>query len=125
MRGQGNPEVKDASRTLQLLQGRWTIEILYAMRVGPVRLSELKRLIPKASKKALTARLRLLESFKVIERRDFSTSVLRVEYEIVENMRGPLEDLLLRLSGWGRDHIRVSQDIPTHERNATHVARTR
>jgi DNA-binding HxlR family transcriptional regulator len=41
-----------------LLQGKWKIHILYAMRTKPVRLSELTCLFPFASKKALTACLR-------------------------------------------------------------------
>lgn len=39
------------SRVVELLQGKWTVQILCAMRTGPVRLSELKREIPFASKK--------------------------------------------------------------------------
>jgi hypothetical protein len=39
-----------------------TVQILCAMRTGPVRLSELKREIPSASKKALTSSLRSLEA---------------------------------------------------------------
>ena len=40
------------SRVVELLQGKWTVQILCAMRTGPVRLSELKREIPFASKRA-------------------------------------------------------------------------
>jgi hypothetical protein len=46
------------SRVIELFQGKWTIQILCAMRERPVRLSELKRKIPLASKNALTAALR-------------------------------------------------------------------
>lgn len=45
-------------RVAILLQGKWTIHILCAMREHSVRLSELRRLIPAASKKALAASLR-------------------------------------------------------------------
>lgn len=50
------------SRVVELLQGKWTVQILCAMRTRPVRLSELRRAIPPASKKALTASLRSLEA---------------------------------------------------------------
>jgi DNA-binding HxlR family transcriptional regulator len=78
------------SRVVELLQGKWTIQILCAMREHPVRLSELKRAIPSASKKALTASLRSLEAARVVLRRDLSSSVLHVEYELADTMREPL-----------------------------------
>src|SRR5579871_357699 len=92
---------KRISAVATLLQGKWTVEILSAMRVGPVRLSELKRQIPLASKKGLTARLRSLEAARVILRRDLSTSVLHVEYTFAAALREPLIALLDSLAEWG------------------------
>lgn len=86
---------------MELLEGRWAIQILAAMKNGPVRLSQLKRSNPVASKKALTARLRWLESAGVVVRRDLSTSVLRVEYELADAMRQPLLELLDHLAQLG------------------------
>ncbi len=90
------------SRVVELLQGKWTVQILCAMRTRPVRLSELKRAIPSASKKALTASLRSLEAARVVLRRDLSSSVLHVEYELAPAMREPLITLLDQLAEWGR-----------------------
>ena len=74
------------------------------MRTRPVRLSELKREIPSASKKALTASLRSLEAAHIVLRRDLSSSVLRVEYEIADTIREPLSALLDQLAEWGRSY---------------------
>jgi DNA-binding HxlR family transcriptional regulator len=87
---------------VELLQGKWTIQILCAMREHPVRLSELKHAIPSASKKALTASLHSLEAARVVLRRDLSSSVLHVEYELAGAMREPLVALLDHLAGWGK-----------------------
>jgi DNA-binding HxlR family transcriptional regulator len=89
------------SRIVELFRGKWTIQILCAMREHPVRLSELKRKIPSASKKALTASLRTLEAARLVLRRDLSSSVLHVEYELAEPMREPLLMLLNHLAEWG------------------------
>jgi DNA-binding HxlR family transcriptional regulator len=89
------------SRVVELLQGKWTVRILYAMRAHPVRLSELKRELPFASKKALTASLRSLETARVVLRRDLSSSVLHVEYELAEAKRVLLVTLLDSLAEWG------------------------
>lgn len=96
--------VEQISRVVELLQGKWTVQILCAMRERPIRLSELRRGIPSASKKALTASLRSLEAARIILRRDLSSSVLRVEYEIADTMRAPLSTLLDQLAEWGGSH---------------------
>ena len=85
-------------RTMKVLRGKWTVQILCALLNGPVRLSQLRRLIPTASKKALTANLRSLEQLHLIVRRDLSNSVLHVEYEIAEAARQPLATLVNQLS---------------------------
>ena len=89
------------SRVVRMLQGKWTIPILCAVRTQRVRLSELRRAIPTASKKALTASLRSLKAANVVVRRDLSGSVLHVEYELVDTMRKPLVTLLDHLAEWG------------------------
>ena len=86
------------ARTMKVLRGKWTVQVLCALLNGPVRLSQLRRLIPTASKKALTANLRSLEKVNLIVRRDLSSSVLHVEYEIAELARGPLATLVDQLS---------------------------
>ena len=90
------------SRTAELFRGKWTIQILCAMRARPVRLSELKREIPSASKKALTASLRSLEAAQIVLRRDLSSSVLHVEYELADARRKHLVALLDHLAEWSK-----------------------
>lgn len=86
------------ARTMTVLRGKWTVQVLCALLDGPIRLSQLRRLIPRASKKALTANLRSLERLHLIVRRDLSSSVLHVEYEIAEPARAPLAALVEQLS---------------------------
>jgi DNA-binding HxlR family transcriptional regulator len=102
MNAMGTSYTGRVSRVIELLQGKWTVQILCAMRARPVRLSGLKREIPSASKKALTASLRSLEAAHIVLRRDLSSSVLRVEYEIADTIREPLSALLDQLAEWGR-----------------------
>jgi len=98
------PYVKRVSRVVGLLNGKWTIQILCAMRDRPIRMGALRRAIPDASKKALTASLRRLEAEGFVLRRDMSGIVLRVEYELTEELRGPIIALLDHLSEWGNVH---------------------
>lgn len=97
--------VEQVKRGARLLEGKWTVHILCAICDHPMRLSGLKRAIPSASKKALTASLRALETEGIVRRRDMSSTVLRVEYEIMEVAHLPLKSLLSCLSQWATLHV--------------------
>lgn len=84
-----------------LLQGKWQVNILCAMRHGPVRIGQLGRMIPGASKKVLAQSLRKLEASGIVARRDLSDLVLHVEYELQTDIREGIIALLDNLSAWG------------------------
>jgi DNA-binding HxlR family transcriptional regulator len=109
-----NKEVEKIEFVLRTLQGKWTVEILCAMRDGPVRFGQLSRLIPRASKKALTASLRWLQDTKIITRRDLSRSVLHVEYQLADNAHEPITALLSYLANWASV---LSRSISGRENN--------
>jgi DNA-binding HxlR family transcriptional regulator len=89
--------LEQVTRTMEVLRGKWTVQILCALLAGPVRLSQLRRLMPAASKKGLTTNLRALQKVELISRRDLSNSVLHVEYEIAQSARAPLIALVDQL----------------------------
>jgi DNA-binding HxlR family transcriptional regulator len=88
-----------------LFHTKWRIQILCAMRSGPVRLGQLARLIPGASKKMLTQNLRQLEADGIVVRRDMSDLVLHVEYELSDSEREGVCALLDHLEQWGNLHL--------------------
>ena len=85
-----------------LLQGKWRVQILCAMRIGPVRLGQLVRLIPNGSRKMLVQNLRNLESAGIVIRRDLSDLSLHVEYDLEPCLRESICLLLNELSNWGQ-----------------------
>ena len=89
------------AQVIELLQGKWTVHVLCALCKGPVRFGELRRILPAASKKSLTASLRSLEAAHVVLRRDLSGPLLHVEYQLTEPMRESLTVLLASLTAWG------------------------
>jgi DNA-binding HxlR family transcriptional regulator len=90
-----------ASHAVDILQGKWKIQILCFMRWGPVRLGQLGRIMPSASKKVLTENLRELESHGLIVRREFSGAIRHVEYDFPETMRPSLILILDHLAEFG------------------------
>lgn len=91
-----------------LLQGKWRVHILCAMRSGPVRLGQLGRLIPAASRKMLTENLRKLEGHGIVVRRDLSEKSLHVEYDFDDSAREAVRAVLDALAAWG--NFQLSQD---------------
>ncbi|WP_114207443.1 winged helix-turn-helix transcriptional regulator [Acidisarcina polymorpha] len=89
-----------------LLQGKWRLHLLSAMRNGPVRLGQLRRQIPGASKKLLTQHLRKLEADGIVIRRDLSNVLLHVEYDFNPSVRESIDSVLNALTSWGDTYTR-------------------
>ena len=64
-----------------LFQSKWRAQILCALRSGPVRLGQLVRLIPGASKKMLTQNLRRLRADGIVVRNNLSNLRLHIEHD--------------------------------------------
>jgi DNA-binding HxlR family transcriptional regulator len=80
-----------------LIRGKWRLRILLCLADGPLRLSQLRKAIPGASKKVLVDNLQGLVRLGVIERHDFSTRIRRVEYVLSEFSRERVIRLLSAL----------------------------
>jgi len=78
------PESCPLLECMSIIGGAWTPNIIWYLRDGPRRFSELRADIPQISAKVLTARLRELEDCGVVERRVMPTSPPSVEYSLNE-----------------------------------------
>lgn len=67
------------------LTGRWVLQILMALNRGQMRFTRLRRAIPKVSANVLTARLRELETARLITRTNLPPPTAYQVYEL-----GPL-----------------------------------
>jgi DNA-binding HxlR family transcriptional regulator len=68
--------------TIELLGGKWKLMILFQLAPQPLRLSELKRLIPDISEKMLIQELKTLCDNHLVVRKNFGEVPPRVEYEL-------------------------------------------
>lgn len=94
-----------------LLCRKWSVALLCSMRSGPIRIGQLSRIIPGASKKVLVQSLRKLEVEGIVIRRDMSDVVLHVEYQINSQIRESIFVLLDSLSRWGASHLRAQDAV--------------
>lgn len=88
------------------IAGKWKPAILFHLKDGPLRFTELTRLIPRASKKVLGEQLRQLAGDGLVRRVILDREVpTGVEYGLTEAAR-ELTSVLQVLHIWGVQHAR-------------------
>jgi DNA-binding HxlR family transcriptional regulator len=90
--------------TLSVIGGKYKSIILYHLIEGPLRFSELQRMIPQATAKMLTQQLRELEEQKVIHRKVFPVVPPHTEYRLTK-YGTTLIPVLHAMCQWGEDHL--------------------
>lgn len=90
--------------TLSVLGGKYKPIILYHIIAGPLRFSQLQKIIPQATAKMLTQQLRELEKDGIINRAVFPVVPPRTEYSLTEYGR-TLIPILTSLCEWGNTHM--------------------
>ena len=91
------------STALDVIGGKWKPLILWALKQGPHRFSELRRKVPGASQKVMTEQLRQLERSGVVERRTLPDARAHTEYRL-SAYGATLRPALTALSKWGARH---------------------
>ena len=76
------PEPCALTECLSIIAGAWAPNVVWCLRAGPRRFSELMEDIPPVSGKVLSARLRELEQRGVMIRKVCDTSPPSVEYSL-------------------------------------------
>lgn len=76
------PAPCDLTECMAVISGAWAANVLWHLREGPRRFSELKADIPPVSAKVLSQRLKELQARGVLRRRVQPTSPPSVEYEL-------------------------------------------
>ena len=89
-------DCRPVSEILHQIGGKWTVLIINMLSDGPMRFSEIKRMVGGISQKVLTATLRELEMDGLITRTVTPSIPPRVDYELTElgeDLQGPLKVL--------------------------------
>ena len=72
------------ARVSKVLQGKWSMVIIYTLSEGTMRFSELHHLLPHITEANLTKDLRMLEANGVIHREVYPVVPPKVEYSLTE-----------------------------------------
>src|SRR3954451_20555552 len=99
---------------LDLLTGKWTVEILYLLAGGRRRYSEVYYEVGEISKKVLTRTLRTLERHRLVPRTVHAEVPPRVEYSLTP-LGWSLTEPLMAIYEWSAVHLAPALDV--HERD--------
>lgn len=78
------PENCPLARISKVLQGKWSMVIIYVLSEETLRFSELHRRLPHITEANLTKDLRLLETYGVIHREVYPVVPPKVEYSLTD-----------------------------------------
>lgn len=90
---------------LDVIRGRWKPSILFELKSGPRRFSDLQTALRGITPQALSLQLRQLEADGVVARAVFADEVpVRVEYSLSHDGRA-LSGVMDQLELWGVDYL--------------------
>ena len=87
--------------TMHYIGGKWKVIVLWYLRDGKLRFSELKDRIPDITDKMLSLQLKSLEEDGIIKRTVYPEVPPRVEYEYTEEGKS-LIPVVKAIASWGR-----------------------
>lgn len=90
-------------QVLDRVGDKWSLLIIAVLNDGPVRYTDLQRLIPGISQRMLTLKLRQLREDGLVTRTSHAEVPPRVEYARTPLGDG-LQDIAVQLIGWAANH---------------------
>jgi DNA-binding HxlR family transcriptional regulator len=95
--------IQGTRKVLDLLAGRWSVDVVYLLASGTRRYSEIYYDVGEISKKTLTQTLRSLEGNGLITRQAYPEVPVRVEYSL-SPLGWSLTRLLMTMYEWSAEH---------------------
>lgn len=95
--------VKDA---LDVLNGKWKLQIIIALSFGKKRFGEISKEIPKITDRMLSKELRDLEMNKLVKRTVHDSMPVVVEYSLTD-YGNSLDKVIDELRKWGVQHRKL------------------
>ena len=95
--------IEGARAVLDLLAGRWSVEIVFLLASGTRRYNEIFYDVGEISKKTLTQTLRSLEANGLVTRQAYPDVPVRVEYSLAP-LGWSISRLLMTMYEWSAEH---------------------
>lgn len=95
--------IRPVRDSLEVLGGKWKIQIIGALFFGEKRFSELSKDVEGITDRMLSKELRDLETNHMVERRVLSTFPVSVEYSLTDYGK-TVRPVIESLRNWGQKH---------------------
>ena len=106
---------------LDVIRGRWKPSILFELKSGRKRFSDLQAKLPEVTAQALTVQLRQLEADGIVNRKVYAEVPQRVEYFLSKHGRS-LSHVMDALEKWGAEHQQRERQAQTDASSEKDVA---
>lgn len=93
----------DVAYAMSIIGGKWKMSIIWTLRNGPLRLSELRRMMPGVSESVLILQLKQLHNAQLVARKDYATVPPKVSYKLTP-IAIELLEAIAHLEAWGVQH---------------------
>jgi DNA-binding HxlR family transcriptional regulator len=95
--------LKPVQDTLDVINGKWKLQIIISLNAGNKRFTEIERSIPKLTSKVLAKELKELEQNNLVDRVVKDTYPVSIEYLPTEHTK-TLFPVVESLKNWGENH---------------------
>lgn len=92
--------IRDA---LDVLNGKWKLQIIIAISSGQCKFKDIERQIPKITPRMLSKELKNLEEHQLIKRIVYDTLPVTIKYTLTLHAK-TLDKVILELRNWGALH---------------------
>ncbi|MBL0743719.1 winged helix-turn-helix transcriptional regulator [Chryseolinea lacunae] len=92
--------IRDA---LDVLNGKWKLQIIIAISSGQHKFKDIERQIPKITPRMLSKELKSLEENQLLKRIVYDTLPVTIEYKLTPHAK-TLEKVIAELRNWGALH---------------------
>jgi len=89
--------------TLDIVSGRWKMQIIALLCNGEFRYSELEKGLPRITPRMLSKELKDLEINELVIRKVYDTIPIKVTYQLTD-YGYTLVPLIIELTNWGKQH---------------------
>ena len=96
-------ELQAIQDTLDIVSGRWKMQIIALLCNGEFRYSELEKGLPKITPRMLSKELKDLEINELVIRKVYDTTPIKVTYQLTD-YGYTLVPLIIELTNWGKQH---------------------
>jgi DNA-binding HxlR family transcriptional regulator len=110
-----NKDLRAVRDALEVLSGKWKLQILIAVLDGTKRFKEISREIEGISDRMLSKELKELESHQLVKRKLYDSFPPVVEYSATSHTHS-LDTVIYALKEWGHLHREKVIGIPSQEK---------